>query len=113
MGIRKSTDGGGIRRGRPWWKRWSRDDTELFALSLPTLLWFLIFTYLPMFGIIIAFKNYRLQRAGMGLSTTCCTVNGRDLEILNISLHRTRSPCSCATRFSTTLRLSLSVQALR
>ena len=66
MGIRKSTDGGGIRRGRPWWKRWSRDDTELFALSLPTLLWFLIFTYLPMFGIIIAFKNYRLQPGGHG-----------------------------------------------
>ncbi len=36
MGIRKSTDGGGIRHGKPWWKRWSRDDTELFVLSLPT-----------------------------------------------------------------------------
>ncbi len=35
-------------------------------MSLPTLLWFLIFTYLPMFGIIIAFKNYRLQPGGHG-----------------------------------------------
>ena len=66
MGIHKSTDGGRIRHGKPWWKRWSRDDTELFVLSLPTLLWFLIFTYLPMFGIIIAFKNYRLQPGGHG-----------------------------------------------
>ena len=33
MGIRKSTDGGRLRHGKPWWKRWSRDDTELFALS--------------------------------------------------------------------------------
>ena len=66
MGIRKSTDGGRLRHGKPWWKRWSRDDTELFALSLPTLLWFLIFSYLPMFGIIIAFKNYRLQPGGHG-----------------------------------------------
>lgn len=66
MGIRKSTDGGRLRHGKPWWKRWSRDDTELFTLSLPTLLWFLIFSYLPMFGIIIAFKNYRLQPGGHG-----------------------------------------------
>lgn len=66
MSIRKSTDGGRVRHGKPWWKRWSRDDTELFALSLPTLLWFLIFSYLPMFGIIIAFKNYRLQPGGHG-----------------------------------------------
>ncbi len=66
MGNRKTTDGGGSKSGKPWWKRWSRDDTELFLLSLPTLLWFLTFSYLPMFGIIIAFKNYRLQPGGHG-----------------------------------------------
>ncbi len=65
MGNRKTTDGGRIRE-KPWWKRWSRDDTELFLLSLPTLTWFLIFSYLPMFGIIIAFKNYKLQPGGHG-----------------------------------------------
>jgi putative aldouronate transport system permease protein len=47
-------------------KRWTRDDTELFLLSLPTLLWYAIFAYLPMFGIIIAFKVYKLQPGGHG-----------------------------------------------
>ena len=45
-------------------KRWNRDDTELFMLSAPTLLWYLIFAYLPMFGIIIAFKVYKLAPGG-------------------------------------------------
>ena len=39
---------------------WLRDDTELTLLALPTVIWFLLFSYLPMFGIIIAFKNYRI-----------------------------------------------------
>ena len=47
-------------------KRWSRDDTELFLLSLPTLLCYGIFSYLPMFGIIIAFKVYKLAPGGHG-----------------------------------------------
>ena len=38
---------------KPRKKRWSKDDTELFLLSLPTLLWFLTqtshidFSYAP------------------------------------------------------------------
>lgn len=51
---------------KPRKKRWSKDDTELFLLSLPTLLWFLIFSYLPMFGVIIAFKVYKLSPGGHG-----------------------------------------------
>lgn len=39
--------------------RWTRDDTELTFLALPAIIWFLIFSYLPMPGIILAFKNYR------------------------------------------------------
>ena len=66
MGNRKTSDGGRIKSDKPWWKRWSRDDSELFLLSLPTLIWFLVFSYLPMFGIIIAFKNYKLQPGGHG-----------------------------------------------
>ncbi len=41
-------------------KRITRDDVELSALSLPTVIWYALFSYLPMFGILIAFKNYRL-----------------------------------------------------
>ncbi|MBS6196414.1 MAG: sugar ABC transporter permease [Clostridiales bacterium] len=42
-------------------KRWTKDDTELTLLSLPTLIWYCCFSYLPMFGIIIAFKTYKLS----------------------------------------------------
>lgn len=41
-------------------KRWRRDDTELTLLALPTTAWFLLFCFLPMFGIIIAFKDFRV-----------------------------------------------------
>ena len=37
---------------------WTRDDTELTLLSLPTTVWYILFSFLPMFGIIIAFKDY-------------------------------------------------------
>lgn len=41
--------------------KWTRDDTELTILAVPTTVWFLLFVYLPMFGIIIAFKDYTLS----------------------------------------------------
>jgi len=41
--------------------KWTRDDTELSILALPTAVWFALFVYLPMFGIIIAFKDYCLM----------------------------------------------------
>lgn len=40
--------------------RWSRDDLELGLLGLPTFIWFALFSYLPMFGLVIAFKKYRI-----------------------------------------------------
>lgn len=74
-------------------KRWTRDDTELFLLSLPTLLWYAIFAYLPMFGIIIAFKVYKLQPGGTGLFTICCTAIGRDSATFHFSSHPMRLRC--------------------
>ena len=41
-------------------KRWTRDDTELTLLGLPAVVWYALFCYLPMFGLIIAFKNFKL-----------------------------------------------------
>lgn len=38
-----------------------RDDVELTLLALPTAVWFLLFSYLPMIGIIIAFKDYKIN----------------------------------------------------
>lgn len=46
-------------------KRWSKDDTELTLLGLPTFIWYVLFCYLPMFGMIVAFKNYKVT-AGQG-----------------------------------------------
>ena len=39
-------------------RRATKDDAELTLLAVPTIIWYLLFTYLPMFGIIIAFKRY-------------------------------------------------------
>ena len=36
------------------------EDLQLFALSLPTTIWYLLFCYIPMFGILIAFKKYKV-----------------------------------------------------
>ena len=41
-------------------KKWHRDDTELTLLALPTLTWYLLFSFLPMFGVLIAFKRYQI-----------------------------------------------------
>ncbi len=40
--------------------RFSLDDLQLTLLSLPTTAWYFLMCYLPMFGIIIAFKKYRV-----------------------------------------------------
>ena len=39
--------------------RFGTDNIELALLGLPVVVWFTLFSYLPMFGIIIAFKRYR------------------------------------------------------
>ena len=42
-------------------KPWTTDDTQFSLLALPTTIWYLLFCYLPMFGIIIAFIDYRIS----------------------------------------------------
>ncbi|WMT43434.1 ABC transporter permease subunit [Paenibacillus sp. D2_2] len=41
--------------------RWRKQDTELTLLALPTTVWYILFCFLPMFGIIIAFKNFKIS----------------------------------------------------
>lgn len=36
------------------------DDRQLCLLSLPAIVWYILFCYLPMFGLLIAFKKYRV-----------------------------------------------------
>ena len=42
-------------------KRWAADDFELTMLALPSIIWYVLFCFLPMFGIIIAFKTYHVK----------------------------------------------------
>ncbi len=44
--------------------RLNGDDIELTLLALPTTIWYLMFAYLPMFGVIIAFKKFRFIPGG-------------------------------------------------
>lgn len=48
-----------MRTKHPKKKKWRRSDTGLTILTLPSLLWYFLFCYLPLFGIVIAFKQYR------------------------------------------------------
>lgn len=50
------------RKPRRW--RFSGDDLELTLLALPTFVWYILFSFLPMFGIIIAFKDYKIAAGG-------------------------------------------------
>lgn len=43
-------------RGRSW----TKNDTELTLLAIPTTIWYILFSFLPMFGLMIAFKNYKV-----------------------------------------------------
>lgn len=44
--------------------KWSRDDSELTLLVSPTIIWYILFSFLPMFGIIIAFKQFQIKGNG-------------------------------------------------
>ncbi len=37
--------------------RWTRDDTELSILALPTTVWYALFCYLPMFGLVLCVQE--------------------------------------------------------
>ena len=57
------------RRGKK--RIWGKDDTELSLLALPTTIWYLLFCFLPMFGIIIAFKNYKVYGGFLTTLNSC------------------------------------------
>ncbi|WP_120462891.1 ABC transporter permease [Paenibacillus aceti] len=48
-------------RSRRKGTRWRKQDTELTLLALPTTIWYILFCFLPMFGIIIAFKDFKIS----------------------------------------------------
>ncbi|MGL6201354.1 MAG: ABC transporter permease [Lachnospiraceae bacterium] len=40
--------------------RWRKSDTQLTVLAIPTTVWYILFSFLPMFGLVIAFKDYKV-----------------------------------------------------
>lgn len=75
-------------------RRFSLDDFDLTVLSLPTVIWYIAFCYLPMFGIVIAFKNYKVKpgkgflyslfvnSSWVGLKNFEVLLKGRDAAIM-------------------------------
>lgn len=47
------------------WKTALKNDGALYVMLFPFVLWFLMFMYKPMFGLIIAFKDYNLYKGIM------------------------------------------------
>lgn len=52
--ARKNTGKSGFRRALESW--------QLYVLLLPALLWAIVFAYYPMYGLIIAFKDYKIRQ---------------------------------------------------
>ena len=61
MNVAKSEKGMRRKMSLEW-----RTTLGLGALTLPALLWFIIFSYIPMFGIIIAFKDFDYAKGIFG-----------------------------------------------
>lgn len=41
---------------------------RLYVLMMPALLWLIVFAYMPMYGILIAFKDYKGKMGDIGKS---------------------------------------------
>jgi putative aldouronate transport system permease protein len=76
-----------LSRKKGWWRR---DDTEYTLIALPTTIWYILFSYLPMFGVIIAFKRYQISgnflqslwnSAWVGLQNFQFLISSPDLRI--------------------------------
>jgi putative aldouronate transport system permease protein len=63
--IKRSNPGTSIRR-KPSFGRALRQHPQLYLLLLPATLYFLIFHYVPMYGVIIAFQDYRIGEGLFG-----------------------------------------------
>lgn len=55
-----------VKAARVKGKKFTMDDFELILLSLPTVIWYIIFSFIPMFGVVVAFKRFRISGGGRG-----------------------------------------------
>ncbi|MDR1598966.1 MAG: ABC transporter permease subunit [Oscillospiraceae bacterium] len=51
---------------RAFLRRWARHNWQLYALALPSLACVLLFSYAPMYGVLLAFKNFNPRVGIMG-----------------------------------------------
>lgn len=49
----------------PGWKKWL-SDWRLYLMILPALVWLIVFCYVPMYGILTAFQNYKISKGVLG-----------------------------------------------
>lgn len=49
-----------MKKGNVWKKNMRKKNISLGLISLPTAVWYFIFCYMPIFGVLLAFKRYRL-----------------------------------------------------
>ena len=54
------------KRHMPTWAKKMLHSWQLYVLLLPALIWLLLFMYEPMYGLIIAFKDFRVKRGISG-----------------------------------------------
>ena len=59
--IKSKASQAGQTKKKNIWKNW-----RLYLMCLPAVIYFLIFAYKPMYGIIIAFKDYSMRKGIMG-----------------------------------------------
>ena len=50
-----------------------KEQKYLQAMAIPGIIWMFVFCYIPMYGIIIAFKNYDI--AGTISQAPCCRIS--------------------------------------
>lgn len=96
-----STTGGAL-QGTFWQRLW-HNITEyryLHLMVLPGIAFFLIFKYLPMYGIVIAFKNYKGAAGGFSAIMASDWIGLKNFEIFFNSIY-------CKRVFTNTIYLSL------
>lgn len=49
-------------------KRFKREDFPLYIMAAPTVLWLIIFCYIPMFGLVMAFQDLNITKGILGSS---------------------------------------------
>ena len=56
------------KKKQPWFRKYIKETWQLYTLLLPAIAFFIVFAYGPMYGVIIAFKDFHAPRGILGSS---------------------------------------------